>query len=152
MRKLKLRACKYAPTPIGGAPELGMNRDLSNSRAWPCSSSHWLACLRRLSREGLGSYCLLLSQAVLLADILPTLLIKLLAPLGLHLLPYRCGSGWQEEGRVGGSRSLETLAWRCPSEFLPISSQPPGACQWSLFCWKLCAGCLFSVSGVKPVW
>uniref|UniRef100_A0A8D2DMI1 Battenin n=1 Tax=Sciurus vulgaris TaxID=55149 RepID=A0A8D2DMI1_SCIVU len=28
------------------------------------------------------------SHAVLLADILPTLLIKLLAPLGLHLLPY----------------------------------------------------------------
>ncbi|PNI12511.1 T0192302 isoform 2, partial [Pan troglodytes] len=28
------------------------------------------------------------SHAVLLADILPTLVIKLLAPLGLHLLPY----------------------------------------------------------------
>lgn len=92
------------------------------------------------------------TAAVLLADILPTLVIKLLAPLGLHLLPYRSGSGWQEEGRVGGSRSLEKLAWRWPSEFLLISSQPPGACQWSLFCWKLCSGCLLSVSGVKPVW
>lgn len=51
--------------------------------------------------EGLGSYCVLPSQAVLLADILPTLIIKLLAPLGLHLLPYRSGSGWQEEGRDG---------------------------------------------------
>lgn len=41
------------------------------------------------------------TAAVLLADILPTLVIKLLAPLGLHLLPYRSGSGWQEEGREG---------------------------------------------------
>ncbi|KAB1263402.1 Battenin [Camelus dromedarius] len=31
------------------------------------------------------------TAAVLLADILPTLIIKLLAPLGLHLLPYRDG-------------------------------------------------------------
>uniref|UniRef100_F1MX24 Battenin n=1 Tax=Bos taurus TaxID=9913 RepID=F1MX24_BOVIN len=31
------------------------------------------------------------TAAVLLADILPTLVIKLLAPLGLHLLPYRSG-------------------------------------------------------------
>ncbi|KAK7799423.1 hypothetical protein U0070_006131 [Myodes glareolus] len=38
--------------------------------------------------EALGSYCVLPPQAVLLADILPTLIIKLLAPLGLHLLPY----------------------------------------------------------------
>ncbi|XP_061063889.1 battenin isoform X2 [Eubalaena glacialis] len=37
------------------------------------------------------------TAAVLLADILPTLVIKLLAPLGLHLLPYRSGWRWREE-------------------------------------------------------
>ncbi|XP_069738269.1 battenin isoform X6 [Phaenicophaeus curvirostris] len=40
--------------------------------------------------------------AVLLADVLPTLLIKLAAPLGLHLLPYRGGSGQRELGARGG--------------------------------------------------
>ncbi|GAB1292683.1 Battenin [Apodemus speciosus] len=33
-----------------------------------------------------------------------------------------------------------------------ISTAPPGARQWRLFCWKLSSGRLFSVSGVKPVW
>ncbi|XP_027469510.1 battenin isoform X1 [Zalophus californianus] len=41
------------------------------------------------------------TAAVLLADILPTLVIKLLAPLGLHLLPYRSEWGWREGGQVG---------------------------------------------------
>lgn len=68
---------------------------------------------RRLSRKGLGSQSVLLSQAVLLADILPTLVIKLLAPLGLHLLPYRSGWAWWEEGLVGsesgGARRTEEV-------------------------------------------
>lgn len=38
---------------------------------------------------------------MLLADILPTLVIKLLAPLGLHLLPYRSGCGLWEARQVG---------------------------------------------------
>uniref|UniRef100_A0A2K6U5F3 Battenin n=1 Tax=Saimiri boliviensis boliviensis TaxID=39432 RepID=A0A2K6U5F3_SAIBB len=41
------------------------------------------------------------TAAVLLADILPTLVIKLLAPLGLHLLPYRSAWGWREAGQAG---------------------------------------------------
>lgn len=61
---------------------------------WPLG---WEVC----AWDHLGSQCVLLFQAVLLADILPTLVIKLLAPLGLHLLPYRSGWGWWEEGQVG---------------------------------------------------
>lgn len=57
----------------------------------------WEAC----PWDRLASHSLLLFQAVLLADILPTLVIKLLAPLGLHLLPYRSEWGWREEGQVG---------------------------------------------------
>lgn len=53
------------------------------------------------------------TAAVLLADILPTLVIKLLAPLGLHLLPYRSGWAWWEEAPVGsesgGARRTEEV-------------------------------------------
>lgn len=55
---------------------------------------------RFVPRKVGGSHSVLLSQAVLLADILPTLVIKLLAPLGLHLLPYRSGWGWREKGQM----------------------------------------------------
>ncbi|XP_054664688.1 battenin isoform X2 [Grus americana] len=40
--------------------------------------------------------------AVLLADILPTLLIKLVAPFVVHLLPYKCGVGQRRVGAGGG--------------------------------------------------
>ncbi|XP_074424034.1 battenin isoform X11 [Larus michahellis] len=40
--------------------------------------------------------------AVLLADILPTLLIKLAAPFVIHLLPYKGGSGQRGLGAGGG--------------------------------------------------
>lgn len=55
---------------------------------------------------------------MLLADILPTLVIKLLAPLGLHLLPYRSGSGWQEEEREGAG------GWRVSHGGGLLSSSP----------------------------
>lgn len=48
-----------------------------------------------------GSHSVLLFQAVLLADILPTLVIKLLTPLGLHLLPYRSERGGPAQGQAG---------------------------------------------------
>lgn len=123
LRKVKLRACQClyihqrSPTP----GKLGTNPDLSNSRASACSRSHRLAPPPGWEGhlwERLGSYCVFLSQAVLLADILPTLVIKLLAPLGLHLLPYRSGSGWQEEEREGAG------GWRVSHGGGLLSSSP----------------------------
>ena len=80
--------------------DLVLDAVLCGCRACICSRFNWLASIfpwplswEACPWEGLGSHCVLWSQAVLLADILPTLIIKLLAPLGLHLLPYRSGEG-----------------------------------------------------------
>lgn len=96
-----------ASTYSQGATELGLE-PRSDFRACVCGRSNWLVSgfpwpldSEVCPWEGLESHSVLLSQAVLLADILPTLVIKLLAPLGLHLLPYRSGSGWQRGGQEG---------------------------------------------------
>ncbi|XP_068779361.1 battenin isoform X6 [Struthio camelus] len=60
--------------------------------------------------------------AVLLADILPTLLLKLAAPFGLHLVPYRRGAGQRllraGRGDVPGAELL------VPQLLLPAAAPP----------------------------
>lgn len=146
LRKMKLRACQClyicqrSPTP----GKLGTNPDLSNSRASACS---------RRSSLGASGFLLCFPVSGSAPGRHPS-----------HPRHQTPGSSWPSFAalqvwvraaggrREGGGGRLASLTWRWPSEFLSISSQPPGPCQWSLLCRKLYPGCLFSLSGVKPVW
>ncbi|XP_064331540.1 battenin isoform X6 [Phalacrocorax carbo] len=60
--------------------------------------------------------------AVLLADILPALLVKVAAPFGLHLLPHRRGVGQRRLGAGGGHVPGARL--RLPQLLLPADPAP----------------------------